>query len=110
MNGPEVNVHYNGWRKEFDEWRPLADIVSRSADSQRSDAIALLRHVLAVKIKENLNLSRVHDSEIVIHIPVQSDTFEEFARVANVQKEEDGARPVQRCSVKDIGKFLESNW
>ena len=78
------------WVKEFDEWRPLAGIVSRSADSQSSDAIALLRHDLAVK--------------------VQSDTFEEFVRVANVQKEKDRACAVYRCSVKDVGRFLASDW
>lgn len=55
-NGKEVEVHYPGWSNDFNEWRPLQDIVDRSSDCQQSDAVAHLRHDLKVKITENLHV------------------------------------------------------
>ena len=54
------------WTK-YDEWRPSSDVVDTTVETEESDALNLLKVDLSVKIKENLNFSRVRDTEITLH-------------------------------------------
>lgn len=109
-NGNEVKVHYPGYDRKYDEWKAKEDIVDRDSHSLLSDALALLKHDLSVKIKENLNVSRLRDPEITIHIPLQQETFEHFLSVINADCEQRGMKTVYRCTIKELGKFLPKSW
>ena len=107
----EVKVHYAGFGNSYDEWRPLEEVVDIPSDCKTSDAVSLLKHDLLVKVKESLNLSRIHDPEITLHIPIQLDTYATLLTIlkAVFDKQRHG-RSIYRTTTQDFGRFLGPDW
>ena len=106
--GPEVLVHYVGWDDHYNEWKPRSEVVDIK---HSSDALELLKQDLLVQIKENLNTSRVRDTEITVSISVQTETFEHFVTVieAEVAEERRGIK-IYRPTVRGVTNFLGADW
>ena len=64
----EFKTNYLGWDEKYmyNEWIPANEIFDRSINCDRSDALSLLKLELLVEIEENLVLSRIRDTEVLI--------------------------------------------
>ena len=93
----EVKVHYQGYDEKYD-WKVKDDIVVREGDGNLSDAVALLRQELSIKIKESLNVLRLRNPEITLYILIQQETFEHLLSVINPDYEQRGEKTVYRCT------------
>lgn len=103
----EALVHYKGWSKKYDEWRPLSDILETPASLIEPDASEHFRIQLAIEIKEQLNGHRKTDSFVEIKIPVQKDTFNSIAAFASFDAK------LKKFTVKsftDLNEYLGKGW
>ena len=73
-----VLVHYLGWAKKYDEWRPLNEIINVPTEYIESTPAATSGFYLqlSVNIKENLSIQRKTDSFIELRLPIVRDAFE----------------------------------
>ena len=79
--------------------------------NHQSDAFQLLKEDLQVQVKENLNISRVRDTEVTITVRVQTETFMQFIQTVEGEAAEI-RRGVQiyRANWKSIAKCLGDDW
>lgn len=76
--GGRVKIHYVGYGKEFDEWRPKSEVVLSKPVFLPSSEPASYSPIteLACSIKKRLWPSRSEDPEVRIQLPIDLPTFE----------------------------------
>ena len=111
LGSEEVKVHYIGWDDQYDEWRPKSDVVDTPSESEQTNAFDLLKIDLKVKVKENLHLSRVRDSEITLHFPIQRETFETFIHaIGAIEDNSKAGRVLFRATHASVAELLGPDW
>ena len=106
--GDEVLVHYVGWEDKYDERRLKSEVVD--VHEEKSDALELLKKDLLVKIKENINISRVLDTEVTLHIPIQMETFNSFVQVISGNAVNLRNKEVFKADWASVATFLGPDW
>ena len=75
------------------------EIKKHTKSHKQSNAYALFVNALKIRDKDNLNLSRVQNTEITLKIIVQRETFEQFVDELELQKDKtSGWRTIYRGS------------
>ena len=106
--GDEVLVHYVGWEDKYNEWRLKSEVVD--VNEEKSDALELVKKDLLVKVKENLNISRVQDTEVTLHIPIQVETFNRFVEVINGHPVRLKRKDIFTADWASVATFLGTDW
>ncbi len=74
--GPRVKIHYIGYGREHDEWRPRGEIVvNKPAFSSKEEEPYSPLTELACSIKKSLKPSRSEEPEVRIQLPCDLATF-----------------------------------
>ena len=108
----EVLVHYIGW-SGFDEWhwKKLSDVVDRNPANELSDAYSSFISTLKIGVKDNLNVSRVQDTEITVKTTVQRETYEQFINALQLKKwKTTGKKTIYRGSVAAFVPAFGKDW
>ena len=96
---------------KWDEWRPKYDIVNTPIDHELSDAYLLLISQIKIQVKENLNLSRIQNSEVTLQIPVQRENFDAFVKdIKGELNETKGVRKIFRAPLSAWSNVLGEDW
>lgn len=103
-------VHYIGWAKRYDEWRPLSDIISVPKEFVQSTPAATLAFYLqlAVNIKENLSIARKTDSLIELRLPIVREAFAPLQKCSTCIPGKGGNYSVK--SLHDLDVLLGERW
>ena len=92
INGvPLVKVRYEGWGREYDEWRPISELTGRAneceTDEERQDDIVTLElDRIRVRIQESLTGLRRCDTLVTIKEPVSEKTWIIISGASRVKK------------------------
>ena len=103
--GEVLPVNYVGWDEENDECRLKSEIVDLKEEHTK---VQLLKTTLSVKIKENLNILCVKDTEATVHIPIQVETFHSFLTSIGSTEERRGECTIYRTSWTAAAEFLRA--
>ena len=82
-----AKVHYLGWPSNYDEFRPINDIIPISDVHVKTskDILNFFFEHLRISVQESLHVQRLADSIVELKIPVSRGTFEEFASLGKPQ-------------------------
>ena len=80
-----VKVHYIGWDKKYDEWRPASDVVDIPDCFliSSTEAHTLFIEQLKIAIKESLHCQRKTSAFIEVRVPIVKDIFDTFKDIGS---------------------------
>ena len=81
---PKVKVHYVGWGRRFDEWRPVSELSHFGFTNYIIRRDWLVEHQLrqiSIAIQESLNGARRRDTSRSLKVSISERTWTELANV-----------------------------
>ena len=111
-NSSGVLIHYVGYGSEYDEWRPLTDVVHLLPSSASSSVEKFdLNKELAVRIKSVLVSHRKSNPVIRIDVPFDSKTFNQGLKTKSyVSKHYRGKDHYKITKYSDLDDILGCGW
>ena len=100
-------VHYIGWDKRYDEWRPVNEIVDIPKEFlETTEATSFFYLQLATRIKEALHIQRKTDSSVEVCLPMPRDAFEPLKLYGQLNS----SGKYSLSKLTDLNELLGQNW
>ena len=85
-----MKVHYVGWGRKFDEWRPISELSHFGVTNdllRRGELVEQQLRQISIAIQESLNGGRRRDTSKSLEICISERTWNELANVLWAKRE-----------------------
>ena len=111
---PKVKVHYVGWGRKFDEWRPISELSHFGFTNYIIRRDGLVEHQLrqiSIATQESLNGARRRDTSRSLKVSISERTWTELANVLWVKRVFRKKPTIHGIRKKeDLDRLLGTGW